>query len=356
MYNSNKYNIDKKFLYDRYIIHKLGQHIIAKEIKCNPATIWYYLNKFNIPIRKIKRNDITKKELIKLYINKKMSMSDIKYIYNVSSATIFKKMKKFNIKSRDKAEESRKSTSGLNNWKWNYKLNSVCLNCGISYRKRTINNSNFCSKNCYDVNRKSKYDDLIGKKFGYLIVLIDSEKRTKNNRLIWKCKCECGGMAYITSDNLKHQKSCGCLRKRKGKDNPSYKNGKPKCLDCQKQLSRYNGIRCENCNKKYSIKENGNNWNQNLTNEHREKGRISLKRLPWILSVYERDNYTCQKCRNNKNRDLNAHHILNYSDNKKYRWNINNGITFCQNCHKEFHKKYTCFNNTKEQLQEYLIN
>lgn len=36
----------------------------------------------------------------------------------------------------------------------------------------------------------------------------------------------------------------------KGKNNPNYKGGKPKCLDCGKELS-YNSKRCYSCNSKY---------------------------------------------------------------------------------------------------------
>ena len=36
----------------------------------------------------------------------------------------------------------------------------------------------------------------------------------------------------------------------KGKNNPNWKGGKPKCLDCKKELSNYNPLRCSSCSKK----------------------------------------------------------------------------------------------------------
>lgn len=76
----------------------------------------------------------------------------------------------------------------------------------------------------------------------------------------------------------------------------------------------------------------------------------------WRKQVYERDNYTCQSCFDNKGGNLVAHHILNYSSNKHLRTEIHNGITLCKSCHTSFHNYYGYRNNTKEQLQEFLNN
>lgn len=68
----------------------------------------------------------------------------------------------------------------------------------------------------------------------------------------------------------------------------------------------------------------------------------------------ERDNFTCQKCKIQGGK-LEIHHINNFADFEELRTAISNGITFCKNCHKEFHKKYGIKNNTKEQLYEILF-
>lgn len=52
-----------------------------------------------------------------------------------------------------------------------------------------------------------------------------------------------------------------------------------------------------------------------------------------------RDNFTCKKC-NKRWWTLNAHHIENFSNNISLRYNINNVITLCKQCHNEFHKRY----------------
>ncbi len=48
---TNKYNIEKDWLYDQYINKKKSTRQIAKEIGCSSRMIPYYLNKFNILAR-----------------------------------------------------------------------------------------------------------------------------------------------------------------------------------------------------------------------------------------------------------------------------------------------------------------
>jgi len=52
---------------------------------------------------------------------------------------------------------------------------------------------------------------------------------------------------------------------------------------------------------------------------------------------------------------LNAHHIENFAQYPELRCAINNGITFCIDCHRDFHNKYGRENNTKEQLEKFLM-
>jgi len=53
----------------------------------------------------------------------------------------------------------------------------------------------------------------------------------------------------------------------------------------------------------------------------------------WRIKVYKRDKFTCQmpgcKCK----KRLNAHHIQKWSSASMLRYDIDNGITLCKNCH-----------------------
>lgn len=58
--------------------------------------------------------------------------------------------------------------------------------------------------------------------------------------------------------------------------------------------------------------------------------------IKWRTSVFERDDYTCQNCKQIGG-ELNAHHILSYKDYPEQRIEINNGVTLCKSCHKKEH-------------------
>jgi hypothetical protein len=81
--------------------------------------------------------------------------------------------------------------------------------------------------------------------------------------------------------------------------------------------------------------------------------RTRIEYKLWRKSVFERDNFTCQKCRI-KGGHLHPHHILNFSQYPELRFDMDNGITLCKECHKLFHKIYGKQNNTREQLNEFL--
>ena len=55
--------------------------------------------------------------------------------------------------------------------------------------------------------------DMTGRQFGRLIVLHESSQR-RCGKVTWVCKCDCGKLITVSSNNLQsgHTKSCGCYR------------------------------------------------------------------------------------------------------------------------------------------------
>lgn len=60
----------------------------------------------------------------------------------------------------------------------------------------------------------SKKLNLKGKRFGKLVVLEETNQRV-DNKVVWKCRCDCGNIAYVVGTYLTQakRKSCGCSRK-----------------------------------------------------------------------------------------------------------------------------------------------
>lgn len=122
------------------------------------------------------------------------------------------------------------------------------------------------------------------------------------------------------------------------------------------------GQRCVECGVKKRIGQNNHNWKPEKTDEERLVGRATPENNQWRNLVFERDGYTCQCCgaRNQKGRGssivLEAHHIESWSDRPELRYEVSNGITLCNLCHrgpKGFHSIYGYTNNTRKQLEEF---
>ena len=91
------------------------------------------------------------------------------------------------------------------------------------------------------------------------------------------------------------------------------------------------------------------NWKGGVSKDKKQYFDLDYKL--WREAVFERDNYTCQMCGNKSSKGnaviLNAHHIERFVDNEYLRFDVNNGITLCEECHKltygkekEFEKQF----------------
>ena len=127
------------------------------------------------------------------------------------------------------------------------------------------------------------------------------------------------------------------------------------------QSTTYSSIRsskltpCKECIKerlsnKYSNEKHWM-WKGGITPKNKIL-RTCNKYTRWRELVFNRDNHTCQCC-NKKGVLLNAHHILNFSQYEDLIYDVTNGTTLCQECHRKFHNIYGTKNNNEIQLIEF---
>jgi len=141
----------------------------------------------------------------------------------------------------------------------------------------------------------------------------------------------------------------------KGKNNGMYgKYHTKETIEKIKEKRRYQII-SEDTKRKMSENRKGNqngNWKGGITSLDASI-RSSLKFKYWRESIFKKDNFTCVDCGDDKGGNLNAHHIEHLNSLIQYYeittieealncielWDINNGITLCEKCHKRYHKK-----------------
>lgn len=66
--------------------------------------------------------------------------------------------------------------------------------------------------------------------------------------------------------------------------------------------------------------------------------RNSSEYREWRTAVFERDDYTCQLC-GQRGGELNAHHMKPWAKYEELRFEVSNGLTLCEPCHINIHKK-----------------
>jgi len=119
-----------------------------------------------------------------------------------------------------------------------------------------------------------------------------------------------------------------------------------KCYDSVKSL-RMSGKNNPMYGKRFFGEENPH-WQGGKT-KLLQQIRNSQKYLNWKIAIFRRDNQTCQNCGFKGYRGIISHHIISLSKIIKENniknifeafdclkvWDINNGITLCNKCHKK---------------------
>ena len=177
-----------------------------------------------------------------------------------------------------------------------------CLYCKLEFNKKsTISKKEwesvkYCCKLCYTNSAKGIYSEALKKATAATILV------SKKGRLGFK-----GSLNGMWNSEIK------C------------------CLNCNNNffVPKYRLESAKYCSKKCS-----NDFRNNNISTQNEKDRKCAAYKVWRKNVYERDEYTCQICKN-VGGILNADHIKPFALHKELRFDINNGRTLCYDCHKK---------------------
>ena len=128
------------------------------------------------------------------------------------------------------------------------------------------------------------------------------------------------------------------------------------CLYCNiefmaknSELRRGRGIYCSRdcAAKDYKNHYSGDkapNWKGG---KQRDRHNGDYRYSDWRLKVYERDEFTCQNC-GQVGGKLNAHHLFRWSIYEALRYELLNGVTLCEQCHKWKHGIKEVVNGSKK--------
>ena len=82
--------------------------------------------------------------------------------------------------------------------------------------------------------------------------------------------------------------------------------------------------------------ERNPNWKGGVSFDYRQ-GYPKQQKI-WAKILFKRDGYKCLICKKVGGK-LNAHHIKSWKEYPKLKFDINNGITLCDKCHRLTHKR-----------------
>lgn len=241
--------LDKDSLYDLYVNERLTTTEIAELLGKSNSTISNWLKKYEIPIRdnrEAQRPVVpTKEQLYDLYIVQELSIDTIRARLRSSEPSISRLLEEYNIPKRDKTEKCAGWNRGI----------------PISQQQKDV----------LSAHAKARTGE-------------------KSPRY---------GAKLSTSTR---KKIAGSLKGKYRKHlNPNWKNG---------GITKFRKI----IHGQYEYKD-------------------------WRKAVYERDKYTCQQCGKPSNGDIQAHHIHPVRACPERILDVSNGITLCVSCHRSIQGK-----------------
>lgn len=172
------------------------------------------------------------------------------------------------------------------------------------------------------------FEDLTGQIFGDLTVIgYDKIGSLERNQPYWFCKCSCDNIISVSKYKLKDNKKTICGR-------------------AGRHLIKH-----------VDVTNQQDNITDIYSREYMDELRCSTDYKQYKQDVLKKDNFQCIVCGSHKN--LEVHHIYPFAIHPHDRFNPDTGICMCKEHHSvsspiSFHSIYGRFDNTPEQLEEYV--
>jgi len=198
------------------------------------------------------------------------------------------------------------------------KVEMICQRCGKKFKIKHCEykrgDGKYCSQECY----------------------FNDRKKIKVN-----CKV-CGKEMYVIPSWIKIGRGKYCSPKCYQIDRKIKLSKEIECDFCGKLFKR-NVARINlaekhfcspNCQRKWFVGEKNPMWNGGIANDSIDR-RILIEYKKWRLRVYKKFQYKCYICGSEK--DIAAHHLYGFKDYPEFRYDVDNGVVLCSECHIGYH-------------------
>lgn len=213
-----------------------------------------------------------------------------------------------------------------------------CNRCGkefetLPYIGERSHYKRYCSKGCLGLkvkvkcaicNKEIERNPKRASKTGKFYCSVECRRVGRRKKVDVICEC-CGKKFVGVAFKGKISKFCSRSCADKGKITGSYVY----CKRCGKRFWEFKSNPRTYCSEKCSQISHRSDYFDEDGMMRKNYGKT------WAKNVKKRDKYSCKKCGSKK--QITAHHILPWRDHPNQRFNINNGITLCRECHLKVH-------------------
>lgn len=254
-----------------------------------------------------------------------------------------------------------------------------CDACGKEFKRRAaaVREMNYCSRECADKGNTIRAYNNLSKKVGqdfkewlsneYTNKMLSTRQialglygtsKNSSSILTWLTNMgierRTGGEAVKTqwiNNDERRSEAAESMKKRltpevRKKITASLRTPESKEKQRISKMGKKNGM--------YNVlREEHPQWNSERTDKQRVAERKTVNDSRWRKSVFSRDKKTCRRCGYKGDGIMVAHHIESYMNNKEGRYDIDNGITLCKDCHDLYHSNYGWRDSTKEKFEQF---